>query len=390
MKRVSLVLVLISCCALLSPSALFAQFSFVGPAGGDFFTVTNWQDGGGFNPASIIDGVSGLIEHDLTIGGTGSATAASLIGFGSGSLSMTSGSALTSSAKMTFSATGSFTLDGATLSLTSTGAAGQIDMNSGSVFSASGGTTMTTGDDMFFRGSTTIANSVLESTGDDIEFRDIFSTTVISDSSFTVKSGAVGAQVLIFKGDATITNSLFSGGRISLDSASEVTAADSTFNMTGDIEDVFNSITFGTLTLTGTTSVTADQVEEGVTVFLQDSSSLTLIDDDLDTDGGDWINNPTVATTQTTSVILQSMSASLTLQGGRSAPTVDDKAQIFNGIVGPSYASNSSLFIPSTWNGQDDVTIQLSSVVPEPSSLLLVSVLAGSLLASCRSRRKRS
>ncbi len=383
--RFSFVLAVCGVVSLFTPATLFAQFTFVGPSGGDFFDVLNWEDGGSANPAAIIDGVTGFIELDLTIGGTGNVAAASIIDFGAGSLSMTSGSVLNTSATMNFNSGSSLSMDGASLTLTGTLAAGELDLGLGSTLSVTGGSFLTAGDDMDLRGATSISDSTLESIGDDIEFKDDLPMT-LTNSTFIVPNDPNNSpQVIFFEGiSQTVINSNFTGGRISLDTLVTVTATDSVFNMVGDIEDAFSGLTNGTLILAGTSSVVADQVEEGATVILRDSSSLTLIDDNTDTDGEEWITKPSLTDS---SVIFESTGASLTLQGGRIAAT-DDATQIINGLFGDvSYAANPSLFTPNNWNGQDDVTIQITGV-PEPSSLVLASILAGSFLASCRSRRK--
>jgi hypothetical protein len=156
-----------------------------------------------------------------------------------------------------------------------------------------------------------------------------------------------------------------------------MTATDSTFNLNGDIDDAFNDISFAELTLAGTTTLRADQLDEGITIFLQDSAQASLIDDNAE---GEWITTSSAGTgSRPSTVVFLSKDASLTFTGPQ-GPS-DDATQVINGLSGTpvSYATHPQYFAPSNWDGQSDVTIRLIAV-PEPTCLLLAFAFAGGLL----------
>ncbi|QEG36706.1 hypothetical protein [Bythopirellula goksoeyrii] len=372
MKRHLLRILTVACAALLLPSFATAQFTFVGPSGGDFFDVLNWQDGGGFNPASIIDGGTSKVEIDLILDGD-LVYATSEIPFGVGSLSLLSGSNLNVNSGGVSFDTGSLSLDGSQLNILNDSSS-QLDMNPGSSFSLVD-SFLVASDDIFFGGNASISGSRIVSVADDIEFQTGSVVSLLHDSSLTT---ADLNQIISFQSSATITDSTFSTGRLSIRTNTDLVAIDSVLNMNGDIDDAFNSFSNGTLTLQGNTALRADQLDEGITLYLEDESQASFIDDNAE---GEWITDPGVAPFET-KVVFKSRFAALSFVGPQGLS--DDATQVFNGLSGTefSYATHPHLFTPSNWNGQSTVTIM---AVPEPS----VAILASFAIASSLCLRRR-
>ncbi|QDU89223.1 hypothetical protein Pla175_26100 [Pirellulimonas nuda] len=387
MKPLHIVLCALALCLLVAaPGRVSAiDFYFVGPSGGDFFDSGNWNDQptglGAFLATPVVDAGTSLIEHSLVIDGD-TVGAATEVRFGMGSLLMDAGALLnvtgTTSGTLafTFGPGGSFTMNNSALNVQN-GASGQISLGSGST-SSFVGATVTASDDIFFRGATSIVGSAFESTGDDIELQDSATFSAITGSSFFASSTGPGGdfdQFIIFQAPTIdITGSSFRGGLLGIDGTTTTTvvATDSTFDFAGDVENAFASSSTGThlLTLAGTSTLVADQIEEGVALFLKDTTTATFIDDTVDSDLDGWITSGAL-------VRLDSPQARLVLQ---SAQNVSNASRVFNGVTSTTYAATPQFFVPSGWNGSDAVTL---SIVPEPSCLLLVVGFIGAV-ACCR------
>lgn len=357
------------------------DFYYVGPSGGDFFDVGNWNDSpdglGAFLATPVIDGGTGDIEHSLIIDGD-TVTAAADVDFGMGSLQMTFGSGLTvTGSEITFGAGSTFNAIGASL-VVDGGASGQIEFNSGSNATITG-STVTASDDIFFRSTIAITDSMIESTGDDIEFQSDSVITSIVGSDFlasgTGSGGGLNQVIYIRSTTDQIFGSTFRAGRFGVltdgpGTTTDVKMTDSTINVDGDIDNVFASSDGGVhrLTLAGDSTLIADQLET-IALFLQDGSTATFIDD-ADDDGGTWLTNNSL-------VRLDSYDASVTFVNDQ---LLDARSRVFDGLNLTTYALSPGNFSPSDWDGMSAATLRL---VPEPASLLLVALGCG-LFASSR------
>lgn len=380
-------LVATSACLLTAIDAK-AQFTYVGPSGGDFFDAFNWQDGGGMNPVSIIDGGTGRIELDLIISSSSVvANNAAGVPYGTGSLLLNSGAVLdVIDGELNLDAGSSLTMVSSTLNITD-GTAGQLDADPGSLVDLLD-SFVTASDDILFEGTSWIRGSTVESTGDDIEWKDSGNLLGIENSTFKVISGLVGAQIISIEVPATITNSNFSGGRIGFETGANTTATNTVFDFSGDIEDVFNAVSFAEVTLAGTSTLRGDQLEEGLTLILQDFAAVSFIDDDAE---GEWITNPDPITGGFTRVIFESLDASLTFGGNQNTTDgLKDDDQVFVRLLNGnllSYVDAPQLFSPSDWDGESNVTLRVISLIPEPTSGLMSTFALGIVLLR---RRKRA
>ncbi len=341
-----------------------ATFTFTGAIDNNFNNVGNWDDGLGGQPATM----AGTLADDLIVNGF-TVSAGTGFGIGSGgSLTLTNSILdFNPSTNVTFFTGSEAFITDSTVNLLNN--ASQMSFNSGSSASLDGAT-LNIGDDMFFRGTISIIDSSITSRGDDIEFQ---STAVITTASGNYFETVDPAQIISLDVDATFSTSTFVSGRFSIQNDIDIVIVDSDVQLNGDIEDAFNSRSTGTLTLQGTTTLRADQIDEGVELYLEDSSSANFIDDDAE---GEWIGAATIGDLKPSLVVLSSLNASVSFTGPQGAS--NDATQIINGLVGPAatYANFPNLFSPSNWDGQSDVTI---SLVPEPSSILLLMVMACSL-----------
>lgn len=381
MKNITALFIL--CVAAALPSCLLAQpYFFVGPAGGDFFDEANWNDsadgtGNALPGDPLMDDTSNAIDVDLIIDGD-NVVAAGQVDFGIGSLTMTAGS--------TFEVSGSGNdldlNDDTTTSITDSTLIVDDFIQLGGSVSLSGAN-LTASDDINFLGQISVANSRVESTGDDIEFRDDATILSMTSSVFIASSlGTDGSfnQSVIMQTTFTAVDSTFIGGQLGIDGAVEtnVTAIDSTFEFTGDMNNVFSSSSTGIhrVFLGGNSTLEADQIEDGILLALQDSAQATFIDDaDDDDDDGQpdtWIITNAL-------VRLDSPNASLTFLNDAE---IDVRNRVFNGQVPTTYALAPETFFPSNWNGTDAVTLR---IVPEPTSMLLLVVSLG-LVATRRQR----
>lgn len=363
-------------------STLAQPYFFVGPSGGDFFDEANWNDAadgtGNILPGDpLMDSTSNAIGVDLVIDGD-SVVAAGQVDFGIGSLTLQAGS--------TFEVSGSgndldLNDDTVTSITDATLIVDDFIQLGGSV--SLDGANLTASDDINFLGQISVANSRVESTGDDIEFRDDATILSMTGSEFIASSlGTDGTfnQSVIMQTSFSATNSGFVGGQLGIDGAIEtnVTATDSTFEFTGDLNNVFASSSTGIhrLFLDGSSTLEVDQIEDGILLALQDSAQATFIDDadDDDNDGqpDTWIITNAL-------VRLDSRDASVTFLNNAE---IDVRSRIFNGPAATTYALTPSVFSPTDWNGTDAVTIR---IVPEPVSGLLI-LFAGIGFAFVRQR----
>lgn len=381
-------LILAAACAMAAfPAVLSAQpFFYVGPAGGDFFDQGNWNDSadglGAFLAGPVIDGGTGAIEHALVVDGD-NVSAAGDVDFGMGSLMLGPGAALSlGSGEITFGSGSSLVMDQSSLSVDA-GGSGQVEFNGGSTVSLTGAS-VTASDDIFFRGELTIAGSMIESTGDDIEFQSSATVNSITDSDFLASSTGTGGgfdQVIYFRTSTDdVFGSTFRGGRFGVltdgvGTTTDFEATDSIFEFDGDVENIFSSSDGGVhrFYLHGSSRLVADQLESGIGLFLSDNSTATFTDDLADDDGDSWL-------TENALVRLDSTGASLTFLNDQ---TADIRSRIFNGLVPTTYAIDPSGFSPTDWDGVSAVTLR---VVPEPGSALLAVV---SCLGLAAPRRRR-
>ncbi|TWT77288.1 hypothetical protein Pla123a_19450 [Posidoniimonas polymericola] len=381
-------LILLAACVMAAiPAVLSAQpFYYVGPAGGDFFDQANWNDSadglGAFLATPVIDGGTGAIELAFIVDGD-TVSAGADVDFGMGSLTLGPGASLgVGSGGLVFGSGSSFIMDQASLAVDA-GGSGQIAFNGGSSISLSG-SSVTASDDIFFRGELTIAGSMIESTGDDIEFQSSAMVVSINDSDFLASSTGSGGgfdQVIYFRTSTdAVFGSTFRGGRFGVltDGVGTTTlfeATDSIFEFDGDVENIFASSNGGVhqFSLLGDSRLVADQLQSGIALFLGGNSTATFTDDLDDADGDSWLTDNAL-------VRLDSTGASLTFANDQ---TADTRSRIFNGLAPTTYALDPSGFSPNDWDGVSAVTLRL---VPEPGSAVL-AILGGLGLAAAGRRR---
>ncbi len=370
-------------CVANAPSASAMDFFYVGPSGGSFFDTMNWNDApdgsGAFLATPVIDGGTNLVEHSLVIDGD-SVLAGTGLSFGMGSLSLGLGSALTVSGNdLIFGSGSSLTSNGASLIVNGAGDNGQVQFNLGSTVSLTD-TTLTATDDLFFRGSIAIADSMLESRQDDIEFQSDASIVSITGSDFLASGTGAGGglnQVIYFRTSTDqVFDSTFRAGRFGVvtdgvGTTTDVKMTDSSIHVDGDIDNIFASSDGGVhrLTLAGDSSTIADQLQI-VAMFLQDSSSATFTDD-ADADGDTWLTNNAL-------VRLDSLGASVTFEQSQ---LLDARSRVFDGINLTTYALSPGNFSPSDWDGMSAATIRL---IPEPSTIALAALGCGLLVSGRR------
>ncbi|WP_168205357.1 hypothetical protein [Bythopirellula goksoeyrii] len=329
-------------------SALADTFYYTGPSGGDFFNESFWNsmaNGSGFTPAvgTINPGLG--ISHYLILdgdvveanGGAGDEFGVD-IGNGGG-LELQTGSSLNVFNDF-FNA--------------------QFEISTGATFKLTDAD-LTVQDDIVFRDSTTLTGGSIESFFDDIEFRS--SNLIINGTNVRttdVSSGStsniwVQAELTPSAGASITGATFFSNSRFGIDQF-DMVAHDSVFMIDGDLEDLtttdIDSAT-ASLTLTGNSSITAGQIQEGVKLILNDSSTATFTN----------IPGTQVVThtwfTNSSNVTINSPDVELILAN----PQLETGAgKVINGITGLSYADDASTWDPTTWNGTDAVTLKITSV----------------------------
>ena len=156
------------------------------------------------------------------------------------------------------------------------------------------------------------SGGTVESFADDIEF--ISSAITINGTEFTSDDSTIFQSRNDSSAGSSVTGATFNAAsRIGIREFN-VTVTDSHFNVTGDVEDVFatdrNTAT-ASLTLLGNSSLIADQVQEGVRLVLDGTSTATLTNE-ADSDEVTWFSQAS------TSVTLNSPGAQLILLNAQS------------------------------------------------------------------------
>jgi hypothetical protein len=344
--------------AFIPASAVLGQtYYFVGAPGGDFFDENNWNsapDASGSIPAlnPITSSATNAIALDLIIDGD-TVVANGQVDFGSGSLSMLSGSQL------------SVTLAG-----------GDFDINSAGSFSMTDSTLIV--DDLIdlegvldFNGG-----SVLTVFGD-FSFNDDITNLTINGTSFTTTGGS-GSNIFFDGFAGSISGATFdTADRLGFRQLVDVTMTDTIVdveNGTGDLEDVFatNDAAGSTFTLLGASSLNADSAEEGLALVLGGTTVATM-----GAQGSrivDALSSITVISTGVQLIVAE--------LGPGEVDFFDGRPNLFSGITGLSYADDPTGWNVKNWNGFDAVTLQ---IVPEPGT---VWILASGCLAGAAIRRR--
>lgn len=331
--------------ALISTSWAQAQtFYYTGSFGGDFFNESNWNSlpgGGGASP------LAGTIEPsigytlDLVIDGD-NVTASGPDGF---SLDIGAGGGLT-------------LLSGSDLQVTNDFFNAQFELSTGATLNFTDAV-LGVDDDIFLRGTSVFSGGTVETFADDLEFRSEANGTVtIVGTTFNVDDSIIFETEFSPATQNTITGATFNTpGRIGLRHFN-VTVTDTDFVATGDVENVFTTDlddATGTLTLLGESTLSADQVQEGVKLRLGGSSMATFDNVANDDDELSWF-------TQSSTVTLDSPDAVLTLINTQVESAA---AKVINGVTGQTYASEPSTWNVATWNGLDGITLSITSVPSE-------------------------
>lgn len=330
-----------------------AQFFYVGPMGGDFFDEANWNDaadGSGASPAGdpLVDSTTGAIPLDLIIDND-SVVAMGQVDFGTGSLTMLSGTSFTVS-----------------------GAGNDLDFNSDSSFSLTDAS-LTVDGDAVFEGVVNFSGGTVTALTDDVEFQDAITLTIdgtiFSSGDNTFFDGFAGS----------ITNASFtSADRLGVRNNVDVVMTDTTLNVqggNGDIDDVFAAGGAGSvLTLLGASTLLADSVEEGADLVLGGTTIATMGGQ------GERITADGSTITVTTPDVLLIVGPLDDMAAGY----VDARPFLINGITGLSYADDPNGWNATNWDGVSPITLQ---IVPEPHGLGL-AMWVGIVLISARRRRR--
>lgn len=340
MSRILATLVLAAACLAVS-AAHGATFYYTGMNGGDFFTESNWNsmaDGTGVAPDPDTINPSVGFVHDLIIDGKN----VNAVG--------PEDSASAGFIVLDIGALGSLSvLTGSDLQVTNNSFNAQFEVSTGATFTLAN-STLGVDDDVFLRGTNLLTGGSIESFADDVEF--VSSNVTISGTSFAAADTIIFRATLTPAAGASITGATFtSADRIGIREF-DVTATDSTFVVTGDVEDVFGTnLATSTLTLLGASTLTADQIQEGVKLRLGGTSQATftnLADDDEPS----WI-------TETSTVTIDSADAKLILPNPQTGSAA---ASIFNGVTGQAYSADPNTWSPNSWNGTDAATLMITSV----------------------------
>lgn len=369
--------------AIATGAAQAQPYFYVGPSGGDFFDELNWNtaaNGSGSFLAGdpLMDDAANGIDVDLVMDGV-SVVANGQVDFGIGSLTMLNGAMF----EVAGSGNDLDLNDDTVTSITDSSLIVDDFIQLGGMVTLSGAS-LSASDDINFLGTASISNTVVESTGDDIEFRDSATILSVTGSDFLASSlGTDGSfnQSVIFQTNVTASDSSFTGGQLGFDGdvAADLTVTDSVITFTGDINNVFSAS--GTpalhrIFLQGNTTLAADQIEDGTLLAVQDSSHATFIDDD-DDDDADGLPDTWIITNAL--VRLDSYEAGLTfLNPGE----IDVRSRVFDGLTPTTYALTPSAFAPSDWDGLSAVTLRL---VPEPTAAAIAAL---ACVAAVSTRRK--
>ncbi|MEM8947096.1 MAG: hypothetical protein AAGD11_18125 [Planctomycetota bacterium] len=341
---------LFACVASLVATNQFAsaQFFFTGPSGGDFFDESNWNtqaDGLGTAPVGdpLVDSASNAISIDLIIDGD-TVEAAGQVDFGTGSLTLQSGSMLSI-----------------------TGAGHDFDINSDSTFSLTD-STIEVNDVISFEGISLFSGGTITSITDDITFQNDFINLTIDGTTFNAQ------DTVYFDGPTpgSITNATFNvtdqfGLRDDGSGVAEVVMIDSMIDIDangstsgGDIQNVFSGDAIGSsLTLLGASTLRADGVEEGADLILGGTTTATL-----------GVHFSERVTDAGSTITLTTTGAELNIVALDSGDVdyVDPRPFLINGITGLDYATDPTTWNVSNWDGSSAVSLQ---IIPEPTAIAL-------------------
>ena len=317
-------------------------FYYTGPSAGDFFNEANWKsapNGTGTSPAAdSINPDVGFLDNLIIDGDNVTAEANLDIGAG-GSLDLLTGSELNVIDDF-FSA--------------------QFEVSTGGFFSLTD-SMLAVADDIFLHGSTVFTGGTVRSFGDDIEF--ISSDTTINGTTFISGDSILIRAELTPAVGSSIVGAQFSAlSRLGIREF-DMTVTDSTFNLVADVEDATACTDLdcatATLTLLGNSSVTADQIQEGVRVVIDDNSIVTLTNEEFETDDDEltWL------TQASTRVTLNSPNAQLVLQNSQNEAS---DFKIFAGVTGLSYSEHPDSWDPNDWTGAEAVTLKVIEAAKGP------------------------
>lgn len=364
--RFNLSTLMASCLLLLAThSTAQAQFFFTGGVDNDFFNELNWTanaDGTGANPVGdpLTDSTTNAIALDLIIDGD-SVVANGQVDFGTGSLTLQSGSLLSI-----------------------TGAGHDLDINSDSTFSLTDAR-VEVNDIINFEGTSTFSGGSVESITDDIAFQNNFINLTIDGTSFT------SFDTVYFDGPTpgSISNATFFvrdqfGIRDDGSGPANVVMTNTEINVDanggtsgGDVQNIFSGDAIGSsLTLLGASTLRADAIEEGADLILGGTSVATL---------GVHFTERIVADGSTITLNTTGAAINVVALDGQDPDFVDARAFLINGLTGQSYADTSGAgWNVTNWDGFSAVTLQ---VVPEPTCLV---VLVGALGIATVKRHRES
>lgn len=326
------------------PSPDDAIYFYVGPSGGDFLTEANWSDdpnGGGTSPADNSLQTGPILDIILNLVVDGTNVSSIDIDFGE-------------------AGRGTLTLvNGANLTIT----VNDIDFDSDSELTMSGGSTISTADDVFLGGTMQLTGGSITAGGDDIEIQGTAEGTIDGTT-------LVASDDLRFDGEPTgltITNAILEAG-------DDFNIEDAGFNLVvtdtsisidgggsgvGDIDDNGSGVTAGSLTLLGTSTLDMDDLTEGADLVLGDSSTATVGNDPSD---GLYVGqgDPNAGDGLLSTISLESFDASLTIPAQTVDPNdLDPRDFIIHSWSGLTFNEDPSLWNDPNWDGESAVTLSI-------------------------------
>ncbi len=329
-------------------------FYYTGSSGGDFFTESNWNSlpgGGGTSPvAGSIEPGAGIALQLIIDGDTVDAN---------GGVESEHGVDIAAGGRLEIRS-------GSTLNIYNDNFDAQFEISSGASFSMTDAM-VTVQDDIFLRGESVFSGGAIETFFDDIEF--LSSDLTINGTTFRATDVSSGASSnIIARAQLTPEAGAFINGATFFTNSRfgirefDVVATDSIFTIAVDLEDAFtndqDTATAG-LTLLGTSSLEAEQVQEGVKLILDDFAVATL-------------NNVTgtqVTThawlTESSTVTINSPDAQLILENTQ---ILSSASKVINGITGLAYEADPSTWNVTNWNGISPVTLQIVGGLLEPDA----------------------
>ncbi|TWT33941.1 translocation protein TolB [Posidoniimonas corsicana] len=297
-----------------------SPFYFIGPAGGEFFDESNWEDAQGANPPENSINPGENIRQSLIVDGDSIVATGGEVRFQlGGSLELTPGS-----------------------QLNMTGANGQLQFFPGSGFKATDASVVAR-EDIIFAGTTHLDGAQIQSQADDIEFQDKHDTVII-DSTLTADDN------LIFDNSATSVfgSTLISQNGISMRYEIDIVLTDTDIELRDDdrlggISDLFAGPQGegSTLWLKGESTLTANSIRDGVDLVIDDSSVATMLVSTVKT--YDLVGDDGAST-----ITLASADASLVLGHPGS---FDARPFIINGLTGLSYQADPTAWNVADWDG---------------------------------------